>query len=80
MTITESNSRKLLPAWLSRQLYWLVTSLGVLIRAGFLTWVTLAIYWSNLPWGWLRLLLALAFLTFGVGVNYFPVVISSPFG
>jgi len=26
----------------------------------------LAVYWSNLPWGWLRLLLALAFLTFGV--------------
>ena len=66
MTITESNSRKLLPAWLSRQLYWLVAGLEVLIRAGFLTWGTLAIYWSNLPWGWLRLLLALAFLTFGV--------------
>jgi hypothetical protein len=66
MTITESNSRKLLPAWLSRPLSWLVTGLGVLLGAGFLTWGTLAIYWSNLPWGWLRLLLALAFLAFGV--------------
>ena len=66
MTITQSNSRKLLPTWLSGSLYWLVTGLGVLIRAGFLTWGTLAIYWSNLPWSWLRLLLALAFLTFGV--------------
>jgi len=66
MTITQSNSRKFLPTWLLRQFYWLVTGLGVLIRAGFLTWGTLAIYWSNLPWGWLRVVLALAFLTFGV--------------
>jgi len=66
MTITESNSRKLLPTWLSRPLSWLVTGLGVLIRIGFLTWGSLAIYWSNLPWSWLRLLLALAFLTFGI--------------
>ena len=28
MTITESNSRKLLPTWLSRPLSWLVTGLG----------------------------------------------------
>jgi len=66
MTITQSNSRKFLPTWLLSQFYWLVTGLGVLIRAGFLTWGTLAIYWSNLPWGWLRVVLALAFLTFGV--------------
>jgi len=29
-------------------------------------WGTLAIYYSNLPWGWLRLALALVFLTFGI--------------
>jgi hypothetical protein len=27
---------------------------------------TLALYWSNLPWGWARLVLALAFLAYGV--------------
>ena len=31
-----------------------------------LGWATQAIYYSNLPWGWLRLVLALAFLTFGI--------------
>jgi hypothetical protein len=31
-----------------------------------LGWGTLAIYYSNLPWRWLRLVLALAFLTFGI--------------
>jgi hypothetical protein len=31
-----------------------------------LGWGTLAIYYSNLPWGWLRLALALAFLSFGI--------------
>ena len=31
-----------------------------------LGWGTLAIYYSNLPWGWLRLVLALVFLTFGI--------------
>jgi hypothetical protein len=36
-----------------------------------LAWGTLAIYYSNLPWGWARLVLALFFLTFGVWTLWF---------
>ena len=39
--------------------------IGFLCRVLFLAWATLAIYYSNLPWAWLRLSLAVAFLAFG---------------
>lgn len=45
---------------------WIVGGLGFLVRLGFLAWGTLAIYWSNLPWPWARLTLALLFLVFGI--------------
>lgn len=48
--------------WLLKPLGWLFTGVGVVL----LGWATLAIYYSNLPWAWLRLVLALAFLSFGV--------------
>jgi hypothetical protein len=35
------------------------------LRAALLGWAALAIYFSNLPWAWLRGVLALAFLAFG---------------
>src|SRR5215471_19209562 len=54
---------------------WLIKVLGLLFRVlRFLClvlvvgWATLAIYYSNLPWGWLRLVLALVFLAFGIWV------------
>ena len=31
-----------------------------------IAWFTLAIYYSNLPWAWLRLALAVAFVAFAV--------------
>ena len=39
--------------------------IGFLCRVLFLAWASLAIYYSNLPWGWMRLSLAVAFLAFG---------------
>lgn len=42
------------------------TTIGVLIRIAIVTWATLAIYYSNLPWSWLRTFLALAFAAFGI--------------
>lgn len=39
--------------------------IGFLCRALLLAWATLAIYYSNLPWAWARLSLAVAFLVFG---------------
>jgi hypothetical protein len=44
----------------------LVRALGHFCGAVLLAWATLAIYYSNLPWPWVRLALAVAFAAFGV--------------
>ena len=44
----------------------MLTTFKFLIRFVPLIWATAAIYWSNLPWGWARLVLALAFLAYGI--------------
>jgi len=51
---------------MSRFLGWLAAGLWFLCRALLVTWATLAIYYSNLPWAELRLGLAAAFATFAV--------------
>jgi Domain of unknown function (DUF4105) len=56
--------------------------LGFLLRLGAVGWATLAIYWSNLPWPWARLALAVAFLAFGIWALWFarkPLVFSAAF-
>jgi hypothetical protein len=45
---------------------WLVAGIWFLLRALLVAWATLAIYYSNLPWGGLRLGLAVAFAIFAV--------------
>jgi hypothetical protein len=52
--------------WFAKLLTWLIAVIGFLCRVLLLAWATLAIYYSNLPWGWLRLSLAVAFLAFGI--------------
>jgi hypothetical protein len=49
-----------------RLLAWLATALWFLCRALLILWATLAIYYSNLPWPGLRILLAIAFVAFAV--------------
>ena len=66
MTPQPASTRKPVPAWLSRPFAWLATGAGFLVRVLLLAWGTLAIYWSNLPWAWSRLLLAVAFAAFGI--------------
>jgi Domain of unknown function (DUF4105) len=51
---------------LSRSLGWLIGGIWVVCQILLLTWGTLAIYYSNLPWPALRLILAAAFAAFGV--------------
>jgi hypothetical protein len=51
------------PARIAR---WAVVGLWFLFRALLITWATLAIYYSNLPWPELRLALAIAFAAFAV--------------
>jgi len=52
--------------WLSRPLVWLGAVFWFLLRAGFVGWVTLASYYSNLPWAWARIALAAVFFVFGI--------------
>ncbi|HEY1544834.1 MAG TPA: DUF4105 domain-containing protein [Xanthobacteraceae bacterium] len=49
---------------MSTLLRWVVVALKVLVQIVVITWTTLAIYYSNLPWSELRLALALAFAAF----------------
>lgn len=55
-----------MPAWLSKPTGCLFGGLRFVLRAGLIAWASLALYWSNLPWPWARLVLALAFLAFGI--------------
>jgi hypothetical protein len=66
MTSTALRHTKALLSWLLRPLRWLFIKLGFLCRVALVGWATLAIYYSNLPWAGLRLVLALAFMAFGI--------------
>src|SRR5260370_39735181 len=66
MPSTESQPTRATASWLLKPLRWLLTGLGFLCRVALIGWATLAIYYSNLPWAWLRLALAVAFMTFGI--------------
>ena len=50
----------------SRFLGWLIAGIWFLCRVLLIAWATLAIYFSNLPWAWLRLGLAVAFAAFAI--------------
>jgi hypothetical protein len=49
-----------------RLLVGLIHGFKYLFQAGLIGWAALAIYYSNLPWDWLRLALALGFTAFGI--------------
>jgi len=66
MTFTESRPIKTLAAWMLEYLRWLFAGIGFLCRVVLIGWATLALYYSNLPWPWLRLVMALAFVAFGI--------------
>jgi Domain of unknown function (DUF4105) len=57
--------------FLTRSFGWLIAIIGFLVRALLITWATLAIYYSNLPWAWARLGLAVAFALFAVWALWF---------
>ena len=56
---------------LSVTLGWLISVIGFLCRALIVVWATLAIYYSNLPWGEVRLGLAVAFAAFAIWALWF---------
>jgi uncharacterized protein DUF4105 len=51
---------------LSRALGWVIAGIWFLCRALLITWATLAVYYSNLPWTALRLGFAVAFAAFAI--------------
>jgi Domain of unknown function (DUF4105) len=57
--------------FLTRSVGWLIAIIGFLVRALLITWATLAIYYSNLPWAWARLGLAVAFALFAIWALWF---------
>jgi hypothetical protein len=65
MTLPDSRTIKAL-AGRFKLVRWLLIGIRSLCLILLLAWATLAIYYSNLPWAWLRLTLALVFLTFGI--------------
>jgi Domain of unknown function (DUF4105) len=66
MTFPKSRPIKPLAGRLSKSLRWLFAGIGSLCLVLLLGWETLVIYFSNLPWGWARLVLVVAFLTLGI--------------
>src|SRR5215468_7934733 len=51
---------------MSTLLSWLIAGIKLLVQIIVITWTTLAIYFSNLPWSALRLGLAVAFAAFAI--------------
>jgi hypothetical protein len=66
MTTTESSSNKSLLSKFVTLCRWLLKGLVFLGKAVLVLWATLAIYFSNLPWAWARMAMAVAFFAFGV--------------
>jgi len=66
-TMPQTESRPVaapMTRWPRTLLRWLLGGLSVLAQVLIAAWACLAIYYSNLPWGWARVGLAVAFLVF----------------
>ena len=60
-----------LRSFLSRSLGWLIAIIVSLCWVIPIAWATLAIYYSNIPWAWMRLALAAAFAAFTIWAVWF---------
>jgi hypothetical protein len=65
-------ARRWLPTWIRRPLRWLGKLFRWIAQCLLVTWATLAIYFSNLPWPWARIALALTFAAFAVWALWIP--------
>jgi hypothetical protein len=67
MPLTPSRSiKKITASWLYKSFGWLLAGFVFLCKTLLAVWAALAIYYSNLPWAWLRLVLAVAFAAFSI--------------
>ena len=71
MKHTKSDEEKLSIAWYWTPVYWLFYTIRFLFKSGLIVWAGLAIYFSNLPWEAVRLILAILFAGFGVWTLWF---------
>lgn len=65
MTNTDLHQQKTSSAWYRKPLCWLAKLMRVLIQFGLISWSSLALYYSNIPWISLRIVLAILFAVFG---------------
>ena len=68
--IEPSNNTKSI-AWFLKPFYWFATVFKFLIKLGLVTWASLALYYSNLPWISVRTIMAAAFALFGIWTLWF---------
>jgi hypothetical protein len=66
MTGTEAASLKAPASWRTRLFRWPLAAVRFLVLLLLVIWTTLAVFYSNLPWAWSRLLLAVAVAAFSV--------------
>ena len=59
-------ARGLFPAWLTRLPRWCWRAVRSVVQFLLIAWGTLALYFSNLPWPWSRLVMAVVFAVFAV--------------
>ncbi|HSI62300.1 MAG TPA: hypothetical protein VLE43_04255, partial [Candidatus Saccharimonadia bacterium] len=63
--VTNAESQSAIPAapppapWRRRLLFWMACTADFLCRVLLILWASLAVHYSNLPWPWLRTVLAL---------------------
>ena len=66
MPLTDSHPIQARASWFSRSLRWLLAGVWFFCRLLLVSWASLAIYYSNLPWAWGRVVLAVVFAIFSV--------------
>ena len=66
--VREAGTSKVSRNFLSRSFGWLTRAIWTLCQVLLTVWFTLAIYYSNLPWAWLRLVLAGCFVAAAIWV------------
>src|SRR5262245_29533850 len=66
MPATAPDSKEVSESWLCWSLRWVLALFRFLLLSLLVAWTVLAVYFSNLPWAWLRLVLAVAIATFSI--------------